>query len=542
MTLIPKKESYIRLIKVLYIAPHLSTGGMPQYLYWLINKANEEGYITSCVEWDNITGGVYTVQRNRIENISHLHTLGDNKAEILSIIEKENPNIISFQDIPEDFISDDILKQIYKKDRRYLITVTSHSMYNDPSKIKFTADRFDLVSRWSYNKFKQHFNNCNLLEYQYKPVKFNSDVKKELGFDSSKINFLHVGLFTPGKNQKHIVEIAKLCKDLPFHFHFVGNQAENFEFYWEPIMKDFPNNCTWHGEQSNVDMFYEASDAFIFPSKFELNPLSVIEAKAYNLKLFLTKLETYESTYDSEGVYISGNNPQADKEILVKEMLGFKIQAIHMLSQPESSREQKSIASISQLTRFGIDYIQQNNGVYDGPVPIEFCRRPQDVVQSIESDKIGYGLSKITSRHYGCYLAHKRALESINQDKYDYTLIFEGDAIIRDIDKFMQILREIMSVSLREDAYFISLSNNYSISKEEISKSLFKTEFLQDLTHAYMIPNSCKDWYMDRIKDTAWDSADLWYNHMFCHNPKTRLTTKDEWVYQTPGPSLLTKK
>jgi len=70
--------------KLLYIAPHLSTGGLPQYLYKKIELLQGE-FDIYLVEWDNHTGGVLVVQRNKITNLlssNHFFTLGENKTEI----------------------------------------------------------------------------------------------------------------------------------------------------------------------------------------------------------------------------------------------------------------------------------------------------------------------------------------------------------------------------------------------------------------------------------------------------------------------------
>ena len=53
--------------KLLYIAPHLSTGGLPQYLYKKIELLQEEFNIY-LVEWSDHTGGRLVVQRNKITN------------------------------------------------------------------------------------------------------------------------------------------------------------------------------------------------------------------------------------------------------------------------------------------------------------------------------------------------------------------------------------------------------------------------------------------------------------------------------------------
>ena len=140
--------------KLLIIAPHLSTGGMPQYLVKQIETFIKD-YDVYCIEWDNITGGVLVVQRNRIFNMlgDKLITLDNDKSSVINIINDINPDIIHFQETPETFVDDSLLKIIYREDREYFIIVTTHSSYTDPKNIRFTADKFVLVSNWSKNKF-----------------------------------------------------------------------------------------------------------------------------------------------------------------------------------------------------------------------------------------------------------------------------------------------------------------------------------------------------------------------------------------------------
>ena len=69
--------------KVVFITPHLSTGGLPQYL---AKKVEEFVDILTCdvyvIEYSDIRGGQFVVQRNKIQSvlINPLITLGENKS------------------------------------------------------------------------------------------------------------------------------------------------------------------------------------------------------------------------------------------------------------------------------------------------------------------------------------------------------------------------------------------------------------------------------------------------------------------------------
>jgi autotransporter strand-loop-strand O-heptosyltransferase len=299
--------------KIIIVAPHLSTGGLPQYIVRQIEAMRGE-YLIWCVEWDSITGGVLVVQRNKIQRIlgDGLITLHEDKYEFLRLIDSVEPDIIHFQEVPETFMSPDILTAVWHESRNYDIVVTTHSSNTDPSKLRFVADRYVLVSEWSRRRFASEFGDevCSVWDYPVESRIYDKQTaKSRIGFEDGKVHILHVGLFTPGKNQSFLMNVARLMVDLPVHFHFVGNQAGNFIEYWEPLMNNLPGNCTWHGERSDVENFYMAADIFTFPSLFELNPLSLKEARGYGLPLVIRRLDTYDGEYDEIANFI-GDNPE----------------------------------------------------------------------------------------------------------------------------------------------------------------------------------------------------------------------------------------
>lgn len=297
--------------KLLYITPHLSTGGLPQYLLKKIETFNNQFEIW-CIEWSNISEH-FIVQKNKIKHIlgSNLITLGENKFESLNIIGQINPDIIHIEEIPETFIDSKILDTIYGDDRNYNIVVTTHSSQTNPETIKYKADRFVLVSEWSKDVFTNYFKEeipCDVWEYPIEKVEVDkTEAKKKLGFDPNYKHVLNVGLFTPGKNQGELIELAKQLKNYPIKFHFVGNQAMNFQNYWKPLMKDLPDNCIIHGEKSNVEDYLAAADVFYFTSNLELNPLVVKEALSFSLPTFIKKLPTYKNNYDGLVEFITNN-------------------------------------------------------------------------------------------------------------------------------------------------------------------------------------------------------------------------------------------
>ena len=141
--------------KLLFIAPHLSTGGLPQYLTKKIELLKDE-FDIHLVEWVDCTGGVLVVTRNKVTQLvdpKKFYTLDDNKQRLIDIINDIQPYIIHLEEIPEFFMDDNIAQQIYTQDRNYKIVETSHdSSYNTDNK-KFYPAKFMFVSQWQINQF-----------------------------------------------------------------------------------------------------------------------------------------------------------------------------------------------------------------------------------------------------------------------------------------------------------------------------------------------------------------------------------------------------
>jgi glycosyltransferase involved in cell wall biosynthesis len=502
--------------KVLFVVPHLSTGGLPQYTLKLIKSTLNHNEV-HCVEYDNITGGVLVVQRRQIENVlgNNFYTLDSNKFELLSIIDKINPNIIHFQEIPEHFMESKLLDIIYDNNREYKIVVTTHGSNTDPSAITYSADKFILVSEWSKNRFTEVFpeHMCDVWEYPVESISYDkSEAKKQLNFDENCKHVLNVGLFTSGKNQAELVQIAKLLKNKNIVFHFVGNQSMNFRDYWEPLMKEFPSNCIWHGERSDVDLFYKASDAFYFTSNYELNPLVVKEALSYGLPTFIKKLHTYGDVYDDKVTYIVN-----DIDVNVKNLLDVlnmsekndkiksnnNIIAMHMVTDIDTDREINSMISLTKLEDYGIEYIPCVNPRYTSLPPIDTCEYPDRV--SFEPG------GKLTPGHYGCYLAHKNAvLDGISKNP-DYLLIFECDAVI-DVpyQEFIEKLKFSCDILNKTDLLMFSFGfhNNTNIVEKKTDYWVVNKFYG---AHAYLIPRKSYNVFKKLFETEKWNVTDLLY-------------------------------
>jgi autotransporter strand-loop-strand O-heptosyltransferase len=297
-------------LKVLYVAPHLSTGGMPGFLLKKIEVMKRycpdvEIYV---VEFGNY-GEAYVVQKNRIKEIvdkNKFWTLGHNKMELINIIKDNSIDVVHVEEMIEGFdtfnqMPPEVMCKLYSNQRTWKVVETCHNVWfnHEESKI-FYPEAFAFCT--PYHKdvtFKTVPSYGEVIQFPIEKKIYSEEervaARKELGFGKDKIHVINVGLWTKGKNQGEGVEIARLLKksNPEIVFHFIGNQAQNFKDYWGPIMKNIPMNVKVWGERSDIDTFMKAADVFMFNSTWECNPLVLREAISYGLKILCRNLPQY---------------------------------------------------------------------------------------------------------------------------------------------------------------------------------------------------------------------------------------------------------
>ena len=446
--------------KVLFIAPHLSTGGLPQYLYIKIKHIVNDYDIYVCM-YDNIAP-LYKVQRDKIQQLlkpNHFYSWSQGTSEnrrsleLMDIIYSLSPDIIHVEEFCEWFLPTRLTKQIYSKNRTYKIVETSHNNSFNPSNKKFLPDAFTFVSQIQEERFRYHRVPTTVIEY---PIEENerpdrTKALKALRLDPDYKHIISVGLFTPGKNQKEAFEIARKLQDNNILFHFIGNQAGNFKDYWEPLMENKPDNCLIHGERNDVDKWYAACDLLLFTSLQELNPLVPREALSWDMKVLMYDLPIYKGSYSQYDniEFLSKDIDTNSQKVLSN--LGIstlqrrvklpKIKLTHLLTRPDDEREVASIKSLSPLKNFGINYVQHINEPeteYPDITPLTHhaVKRP------------GY---------YGAYRAFRRAIEEEFTIDLDFFMICECDCILTiSPEHFTEALSQVCKTVEDNDIYYFS--------------------------------------------------------------------------------------
>ena len=324
-------------MKLLYVTPHLSTGGMPQFLLKRLKELQKyKDEIEIFVVEFSMFSHTYIVQRDEIinllddEHFINLSILGEEvqdekKERLIDIIKEKNIDIVHFEEISESFesfnrVSKTLLNAIYSNDRTWKIVETCHNNWFNPINRKLHPDAYSLVTP---NHLENTFKNepsykevhvypiedlvseikekHQIYNYEFRVPLIEKIARREkLGLDPFKTHVLNVGLWTEGKNQGEGVEIARNIweKNKDVHFHFIGNQAPNFENYWEPIMKNLPPNVTVWQERNDVSDFMVACDVFMFNSINECNPLVLREAISYGMKIIARNLPQYVGMFN----------------------------------------------------------------------------------------------------------------------------------------------------------------------------------------------------------------------------------------------------
>ena len=307
-------------MKIVYITPHLSTGGMPEYLrkkVELLHKDNQVWVLEMSHE------PRHTIIRDKIESLigENLVKLDQNYNKLLGWVEKISPDVLHFEEPPDYFIPEKVLDIIYAPSRTWKIFETLHDSSIDWREKRFIPDKMLVVSLWQSKNFLPLGVPVEIIEYEVSTGNRNRERGLQLlGLDPEKKHVLQVGIFSRRKNQKWTFELAKHLPEV--QFHFVGGTSENYRDYWQELLDNKPENCVVWGERSDVQLFYSCVDAVVFPSEgsygdTETNPLAIKEAIAWKIPLFLRNIGVYMNMYpQNEGLKFITNNLETDKKIL----------------------------------------------------------------------------------------------------------------------------------------------------------------------------------------------------------------------------------
>jgi len=102
---------------------------------------------------------------------------------------------------------------------------------------------------------------------------------------------VHVGRFTPQKNQVFLVDVvAELaCERSDFKLLFVGTGAQAAEVRERAVARGVESLIAFLGDRDDVPEILFTSDVFLFPSKYEGLGLAFVEAQAAGLRCIVSE-------------------------------------------------------------------------------------------------------------------------------------------------------------------------------------------------------------------------------------------------------------
>jgi len=277
-----------------------------------------------------------------------------------------------------------------------------------------------------------------------------------------------VGLFSVGKNQSEIFDVARLLEKYKIKFHFVGNQAMNFEDYWKPLMDFKPKNCIVWGERDDTDMFYKACDLFYFSSTLELNPLSIKEALSYGLPSIFRRLHTFLDTYDNTDLVTYIDDDIHNTKNLLQETL-----------QPEFN-EIPGWFSYQKLYDEVVDKLPNNSSVIElgswiGKSTNYFATKLKEVNKNITFTAIDTFKGSVGYDN----LLHRTMLKPFDNDLYTE---FSNNSIISNNFDNIQVIKDTsdnaknLFLNNSQDFIMVDAGHEYDDVKNDINNWFYKVK------------------------------------------------------------------
>jgi autotransporter strand-loop-strand O-heptosyltransferase len=359
-------------MRIMFLAPHLSTGGMPQFLVKRIEALRKYTDVEIAVIEYQCHSLDFVVQRNKIRDLmpaGKFATLFENKLELFNHIKAFDPDVIHIDEMSER-LDREIITKLYSDDRTYRIVETCHDVSFVPETKMFTPDAYAFCTPYHVDTFASLDGYKEVIEY---PIDYNHVTKMEktaakinLGMDIRKKHVVNIGLWTKGKNQGEGLEAARQMPDV--HFHFVGNQAGNFKDYWEPLMKDVPDNVKIWGEQTDTDLFMKAADLFMFNSTWECNPLVLREAISHGLPILARNLPQYYNMFTD---HIRNLNP-----IMIVPQIRDMLTSPNNYPMPLDNTSKDFAKNNLNLYKHAVSVIPHKNDINDYNITQHFVGQP----------------------------------------------------------------------------------------------------------------------------------------------------------------------
>ncbi|MGV3004499.1 glycosyltransferase family 1 protein [Aerococcus urinaeequi] len=169
------------------------------------------------------------------------------------------------------------------------------------------------AGQWLFgeNNFYVIDNGVDTEKYKFSE-KNRADIRNEFFISNADKVIGHVGHFSPGKNQKFIIElidsINKIHPRNTFKVLLVGEGELRKELELLVKEKKLEEQILFLGNRSDVHKILSAFDLLIMPSIFEGLPLTLIEAQSADLSCFISDTITEETNVTGEVHFFNLND------------------------------------------------------------------------------------------------------------------------------------------------------------------------------------------------------------------------------------------
>ena len=325
----------------------------------------------------------------------------------------------------------------------------------------------------------------------------------------------------------------------------IENEPNSFMFYFYTYNRDNRSIIiTFSGDKLESHWIQKLKDQHEFKKQidFKGNDIKISIEFAENEKII--KREEYLITqnniaeYNKNGIFRKKDRPK------------YKIKLVHLQTNINDEREQKSFKSLRQVGDYGWEYVLHTNRLYKDLPPIHNCQRPDCVsLDLFDEHTVQHRGTALTPAHYGCYEAFKNAILSEFDEDIDFLIVCEGDCKLElPVEEF---IREVESICLHithNNVGYMSFGDRKTLEHgwdqspviEDIHDRYYITNHIIGL-QCVMFPNKVRTWLKNKLRTELWDAADMYFNSIFFSSPYKMGVVKKRLTTQYDGFSLIDK-
>ena len=180
--------------KIVFLTPHLSTGGMPQFVLTRLKALQaQDEFETHLIEYTQYATA-YIVQREKIQSIlgSNFHSLGylneigvdERTKRLTDKLTEINPDLVHIDECPEAFdsfnkLSPTALEFIYSENSKWKIVETCHNIWFQGKDKQYHPDSYLFCTpHHLHENFKENTNSSRYVSY-LPDYRLNSDRERK---------------------------------------------------------------------------------------------------------------------------------------------------------------------------------------------------------------------------------------------------------------------------------------------------------------------------------------------------------------------------